>query len=321
MAVVRIQDLAAAPVALTGTEPVEIEQGGVSYKTTTQAIADLGAGIANPMTTAGDIITGGSSGTPQRLAVGTNGQVLTVVSGAPAWAAASGGGGGIESLAEKFFIAGHASTSGTLQFIMGSGTNTGTGTYVAPTDTNLLTRQPRTRIAGSNGGVSIGGHRGDSNWFNTTGGFSFVCYFSIDNSTMTSTQRAFVGVRTTVAPSLVDPSSIINMAGFGYDAADSQWQFMSNDGTGTATKTALGASFPKPTVANEALWKATFTVSAAAIDWQLENLTTSAVASGTRSTDLPVSSQFLTFHGYSGNDGTTSATAGLVLSRYEITAS
>ena len=41
MGVVRIQDLAVAPVALTGTELVEIEQAGVSYHTTAQAIADL----------------------------------------------------------------------------------------------------------------------------------------------------------------------------------------------------------------------------------------------------------------------------------------
>lgn len=51
-----------------------------------------GGGMSNPMTTAGDIIIGGSSGTPQRLGIGTTNYVLTVVSGAPAWAAASGGG-------------------------------------------------------------------------------------------------------------------------------------------------------------------------------------------------------------------------------------
>src|SRR5208337_3842807 len=45
-----------------------------------------GGGTTNPMTTAGDIIVGGSSGTPTRLAIGgTAGEVLTVVSGAPAW--------------------------------------------------------------------------------------------------------------------------------------------------------------------------------------------------------------------------------------------
>lgn len=49
-------------------------------------------GLSNPMTTLGDIITGGSSGTPGRLAIGSTGQVLTVTAGAPAWAPASGGG-------------------------------------------------------------------------------------------------------------------------------------------------------------------------------------------------------------------------------------
>jgi len=41
---------------------------------------------AKVMTTAGDIIIGGASGVQTRLAKGTDGQVLTMVSGAPAWA-------------------------------------------------------------------------------------------------------------------------------------------------------------------------------------------------------------------------------------------
>jgi hypothetical protein len=45
-----------------------------------------GGGMSNPMTTAGDLIVGGSGGAPQRLGVGTSGQMLTVVSGVPAWA-------------------------------------------------------------------------------------------------------------------------------------------------------------------------------------------------------------------------------------------
>lgn len=42
-------------------------------------------GMTNPMTTAGDIIVGGSSGTPNRLAKGSNGQVLKMVNGSLAW--------------------------------------------------------------------------------------------------------------------------------------------------------------------------------------------------------------------------------------------
>ena len=43
-------------------------------------------GFTNPMTTAGDVIVGGVDGVPTRLAKGTDGQVLTMVAGAVAWA-------------------------------------------------------------------------------------------------------------------------------------------------------------------------------------------------------------------------------------------
>lgn len=49
-------------------------------------ISSTDTGMLNPMTSAGDLIVGGVSGDPDRLGVGTNGQVLTVTSGAPAWA-------------------------------------------------------------------------------------------------------------------------------------------------------------------------------------------------------------------------------------------
>jgi len=49
-----------------------------------------GGGMANPMTTAGDLIRGGTAGAPERVAVGTTGQVLTVAAGVPGWADPAG---------------------------------------------------------------------------------------------------------------------------------------------------------------------------------------------------------------------------------------
>ena len=77
-------------------------------KVTNGTLTDEGAGVVtiitgggagggdmnNPMTTAGDIIIGGASGTPVRLGIGTEGQVLTIVSGVPTWADAPTGTGG-----------------------------------------------------------------------------------------------------------------------------------------------------------------------------------------------------------------------------------
>lgn len=70
----------------------------VSRRTTAQAVRDLagggGSSMTNPMTTAGDLIVGGTAGAPTRLGVGADGKVLKVVSGVPAWADDATGGGG-----------------------------------------------------------------------------------------------------------------------------------------------------------------------------------------------------------------------------------
>ena len=68
---------------VTGT--VAIANGGTGQTTKTAAFDAL-----SPMTTAGDIIYGGTSGTGTRLAKGTDGQVLTLASGLPSWVAPTG---------------------------------------------------------------------------------------------------------------------------------------------------------------------------------------------------------------------------------------
>ncbi len=90
MAVVRISDLTAATTPLGGTEIVELEQGGNSRRCTVADIVAGAGGLTNPMTTAGDLIRGGTGGAPTRLGIGSNGQVLTVVAGALAYATPSG---------------------------------------------------------------------------------------------------------------------------------------------------------------------------------------------------------------------------------------
>jgi hypothetical protein len=66
---------------ITGT--VAIGNGGTGQTTATAAFNAL-----NPMTTTGDIIYEASSTTAARLGIGSTGQILTVVAGIPAWAAA-----------------------------------------------------------------------------------------------------------------------------------------------------------------------------------------------------------------------------------------
>lgn len=57
-------------------------------------VINAATGMVNPMTTGGDLIYGGASGAPTRLANGSNGQVLTSSGGtsAPTWTSVSGTG-------------------------------------------------------------------------------------------------------------------------------------------------------------------------------------------------------------------------------------
>lgn len=73
--------------AYVGTVP--LNKGGTGQTTKSAAFDAL-----SPMSASGDIIYGGASGTGTRLAKGSDAQVLTLVSGLPAWVSPSGGGGG-----------------------------------------------------------------------------------------------------------------------------------------------------------------------------------------------------------------------------------
>jgi hypothetical protein len=69
-------------------------------------VALLSQVINNTLTTTtGDMIYASSSNTPARLAVGSEGFVLTVASGVPAWSAPTGGGGSA-SLPDIFLLGG-----------------------------------------------------------------------------------------------------------------------------------------------------------------------------------------------------------------------
>jgi len=89
------------------------------------AIAATVGGTGQTTYTTGDILYASASNTLTKLSVGSNGQVLTVSSGVPTWAASAGGGGG----------GGGSSGSGAGLGLF----NTGISTSVGYTITNSLT--------------------------------------------------------------------------------------------------------------------------------------------------------------------------------------
>ena len=86
----------ANPATTTGTL-TSIKIGGVGY-------AVDGGGMANPMNAAGDLIVGGSSGTPVRLGKGNDGQALKMASGSPTWVDDSTGGSTVDIVGTAIVI-------------------------------------------------------------------------------------------------------------------------------------------------------------------------------------------------------------------------
>jgi hypothetical protein len=125
---------------VTGT--VAIANGGTGQTTASAAFNAL-----SPLTTAGDILYGGVSGAGTRLAIGTTGQILRVVSGNPAWGTdytgtvtSVGGTGTVNGLTLTGTVttSGNLTLGGTLDLssppaIGGTAANTITGTTITAT--------------------------------------------------------------------------------------------------------------------------------------------------------------------------------------------
>ncbi len=169
-----------APFVVTSTTPVaNLSIGGNAANVTgTVAIANGGTGqttkaaafnALSPMTTAGDIIYGGTSGTGTRLGIGTNGQVLTLASGLPSWATPAG----ITSLAAigSSANANGATISGTtLNLEPANATNGGVVSTVAQTFAGAKTFNADLTVNGLTVGVGTNGKSVNS--FNTSLGAS-----------------------------------------------------------------------------------------------------------------------------------------------------
>jgi hypothetical protein len=125
-----------------------------------------------------------------------------------------------------------------------------------------------------------------------------------------SSHRFFIGLRDTFSsPTDANPSTYTDIIGLGYDAADTQVQIMHNDGSGTATKVALGASFPKPSVASTNVFDLTLECEpgASSVSYSVIDVSSGSVAAGTISTNLPAASTLLDWWSQMSAGGTVTA--------------
>jgi hypothetical protein len=135
----------------------------------------------------------------------------------------------------------------------------------------------------------------------------------------TATTRGFFGLRgASAAPTDVDPSTLTNIVGLGWDSSDATLSIIYNDGTGTASKFALGTNFPRPTVDRSQAWDFTILSDGQGnVYWVVRSLANGATASGVITTDIPAGNTLLTFLAYISVGGTSSV-IGVGLSMLEI---
>ena len=152
------------------------------------------------------------------------------------------------------------------------------------------------------------------------GGFHLVCRWGPATGVATATNRAFVGlVASTAAQTDAEPSARVNQCGMGWDAADANIQFIHGDGTGACTKIDLGSGFPVPTTDRTEVYEiAMFSPpgTSQSVTYEITNLNTGAVATGTVTTDLPSATTALNPYGQLSVGGTSSVIGICLFSLY-----
>jgi hypothetical protein len=206
-------------------------------------------------------------------------------------------------------------------------TATGTASGENVATTNLHNYMRRRSWAAAASTTAVVGIRGAALQFTIggpsagLGGFHMVWRWGPSTGVSNASHRAFVGMRNSIAaPTDVNPSTLTQICGMGYDTADANIQFMHNDGTGTATKIDLGAGFPKPNADRTSVYEIALFArpgTTQSVTYEVTNLVSGAVATGTVTTDLPSTTTLINPYSYMSVGGVNSvigfATMGLYI--------
>lgn len=202
---------------------------------------------------------------------------------------------------------------------------TGSATATTPATTNLatsvgtlemaVTAAATTAVAGyrtAGAAAQLNLWRGNAAGL---GGFFVVTRFRTMRA-WPATQRAFIGLsNSATAPTDVEPSTQLNCIGVGHDAADGNWQVMSNDSVGTCTKTSTGIA--RPTADDKLYELALFCKpNDTKIDVQFTELVSGTTYSQTITTDLPANTSMMGLRGWRSVGGTSSTIGIGVVSVY-----
>jgi hypothetical protein len=146
------------------------------------------------------------------------------------------------------FKSGWMATGGAAGLVYGvPNSQAGTAASPTPTITNRYTTMKRSTFASvvTTQNQQVGMREGAFSHFRGNaagvGGFMEITRFGF--TSIKTGMRGFVGMQPSTAGANTvtgNPSSLVNIAGFCFDLGDTAWTFCHNDGSGTATKDAIG---------------------------------------------------------------------------------
>jgi lysophospholipase L1-like esterase len=152
------------------------------------------------------------------------------------------------------------------------------------------------------------------------GGFTIVTRWGNATGQTTSTTRCFVGLAASAsARTDVNPTTLTDIVGMGWNSGDAYISIIYNDSSGTASTISLGANFPVPhTDRSNAYEIALFCPpNASYINYEVTDLASGARATGTLTTDIPSKTTLLTpCNAYMSVGGTSSVIGISLMSLY-----
>lgn len=182
----------------------------------------------------------------------------------------------------------------------------GTGSYFATRNrlANNTGASANSSAAGRHNGLIV--FRGNSAG---RGGFHFVAECGRADAVLVTDARWIMSLYgTNSAISGVEPSTLLQVLGFGRDSTDTNLQIMHNDGSGTCTKVDLGANFPANTKDTD-WYRGEFYCppNGSTVYYLVTRMNTSDQALGSLTTNLPTNTNFLAPQGYINNTATAAA--------------
>lgn len=204
----------------------------------------------------------------------------------------------------------------TLDTVGLSVTTTGTLNLTTPASGGLFQQSARVKYtSAATAGASAGANgaaapywRGNAAYL---GGFYVRMVGAIE--TFQSTSRMFMGLyASTTAIGNVNPSTLLNMVGVGFDSGQTTLRLLRNDGTGAATAVDLGANFPTTTGWDMYELILSAEPNGSEIRYRVERLNSGHVAEGTITTDMPAATSFMAPH-FWYNNGTAAASVELAM--------